>query len=646
MTDPEHAVLDDGKLRSDLAYLMECFAEVLEDMGEHDIARCLAWRTAEARPASTDSSVPGIQAACIAFELLNMVEENAIAQRRRALQVENRLHQDPGSWEDNLAQLRDRGLAGGDIAAALPVIRVEPVFTAHPTEAKRQTVLEHHRALYLLLLQRENTMYSPAEQDAVRNDIKAILELLWRTGEVFLEKPDVASELRNVIHYLRNVFPSILRLVDWRMNQAWRDTGFDAALLDDPRLRPELSFGTWVGGDRDGHPLVSADVTRQTLRTLRDNALGLLRSELTRLVARLSLSDRQQRPPADFTARIDDLAGRLGERGRQAARRNPEKSWRQFVQLMLARLPAEDDVGADVKVRYSRASELAGDLATLRDALEGVGGQRIADAEVLPVMKMAATFGFHLAKLDIRQNSRFHDLALAQMLTAAGLDGGDYPEWSEERKRALLTAELKSLRPFTRADTSVGPEADATLGCYRELQAYIAAHGADGVGSSIVSMTRDVSDILAVYVFAREVGLIVDGEDGPVCQIPVAPLFETIGDLERSAVIVGAFLDHPLTRRSLAYQAERGGLDAPVQQVMIGYSDSNKDGGILTSLWSLYRAQEALVEVGRQAGVCIRFFHGRGGAQSAEGPDRPIASSMPCRMAPCEVICALPNRAK
>ena len=635
MIESKHETLEYGKLERDLAYLIQCFAEVLEDIGEPDIARRLPWRPESSAVDELDRSVRAIQANCIAFELLNMVEENAVAQHRRALQVDNKLNEDPGSWEDNLSQLKSQGMTGEQIARALGDIKVEPVFTAHPTEAKRQTVLEHHRELYLLLLDRENTMYSPAEQEVVRSRTKALLERLWRTGEIFLEKPDVASELRNVIHYLRNVFPEILPMVDSRLRRAWADTGFDAPLLDDPSRRPKLSFGTWVGGDRDGHPLVTAEVTRRTLGELRRNALAVLQEKLTGLAVRLSLSDRLQAPPSDLTRRIGEVSHLLGDRGQRAIQRCPEESWRQFINLMLERLPADTDQEATGpsswdKDCYQTVSELREDLALLRDALSEVGAHRLVESDVRPVLESVDTFGFHLARLDIRQNSAVHDLAVEQLMVAAGLDDTDFPNWSEEKRLSFLNRELESPRPFARSDVGIGKEADAVLGCYRVVRDQISANGIHGLGALIISMTRSLSDMLVVYLLAREVGLLFDHPEGSVCPLPVVPLFETVDDLTHGAEITAGFLNHPLTRRSLTYQASMAGTGSPVQQVMIGYSDSNKDGGILASLWTLYRAQQALADTGKAAGVRIRFFHGRGGTVSrGAGPTDRFLNALP-----------------
>ncbi len=629
------------KVEQDLEMLGGCFVEMLRESGETEIAEALHVRQGLQECYLFDLATRLTQAYSIWFQLLNMVEENAMAQYRRGLQARSRLSEDAGSWENEFAELKKLGLGGAEIAAALPQIFVEPVFTAHPTEAKRRTVLKHHRELYVLLLQRENTMYTATEQEATRDEIKAVLERLWRTGEIILNKPDVLSELRAVIHYLRNVFPEILTIVSRRLREAWRDAGFDAALLEDPTCRPHLSFGNWVGGDRDGHPLVTPQVTQQTLEELRLNALALIHGKLTKLAANLSMSGRHLDPRSDLRYRINQTAARLGVRGDEAIARNPNEPWRQFVNLMIARLPvtivgAEAAAGVDcVRIAddahaYKSALELRDDLAALYASLVESGARRLAESEVRVVLDTVQIFGFHLAKLDIRQNSGYHDRAIAQLLATAGLDGGDFAEWDEPRKLALIEGELATLRPFARSDSPIGEEADGVLGCYQVLRRHIEVHGPQGIGALIVSMTRGLADLLSVYLLAREAGLVVMNGDGPVCLLPVVPLFETIEDLEQGPEILRAFLAHPLTKRSLVHQARAAGTDVPVQQVTIGYSDSNKDGGILASLWTLYRAQEKIAEVGRQAGVRIRFFHGRGGTTSrGAGPTDRFLNALP-----------------
>jgi phosphoenolpyruvate carboxylase len=319
---------------------------------------------------------------------------------------------------------------------------------------------------------------------------------------------------------------------------------------------------------------------------------------------------------------IAETAAELGEAGEGAVKRNPDESWRQAVNLMRARLPGGGDAP------YKAAPELVADLIRLADSLRDIGADRLATQEVEPVARLAQSFGFHLAALDIRQNSVFHDRAVAQLLEAAGIaDGASFPDWDEESRRRLLTAELASPRPLASPDAQLGPEAEAVLSCYRVLRDELRKHGAAGVGSLIVSMTRNVSDLLVVFLLAKEAGLLVRDEDGTRCLIPVVPLFETIDDLERSPNVLREFVQHPLTRRTLEGCAVG---PVPVQQVMVGYSDSNKDGGILASLWNLYRAQETLAAIGAEIGIAVSFFHGRGGTISrGAGPTHRFLRALP-----------------
>lgn len=614
------------KISRDLKFLMTCFAEVLQEQGEHAIAAALPGLVADEGAADPEVTDRLTQAYSTAFSLLNMVEENAYAQNHREMASAGRLRERSGSWENTLRLLTAAGYAPADIASALPDVQVEPVLTAHPTQAKRRTILEHHRELYLLLVLRENQMYTPGEQADIRDRIKVVLERLWRSGEILLEKPDVASEVRNILHYLRNVFPTALPLLARRLREAWLDAELDPALLDRhyPVL-PHLSFGNWVGGDRDGHPFVTAAITRDTLSQLRATALSLVREQLTHLAMRLSLTRQLQRPGEALRARLTAMTEILGSRGEAPLRRNPDEPWRQFINAMLAMLPDADGAAGDCG--YRRAGELLADLALLRDDLAHLGAHRLARIDVDAVAETVRTFGFHAARLDIRQNSRFHELAVGQLLRAGGVPDADYESWSEDRRLAFLGAELESPRPFVRRDTPVGAEARAVLDCYAVLAEHLAAHGADGLGALIVSMTRSVSDLLVVYLLARETGLLASDDHGPRCRLPVVPLFETIEDLSRASPIMKDFLAHPITQRTLAATAFNGPWQ---QQVMIGYSDSNKDGGILVSFWSLYRAQGEVMRNAADAGVRIRFFHGRGGTISrGAGPAHRFLDALP-----------------
>ena len=620
-----------GKFNDDLNWLLDCFREVLESLGEADIARCLPWIGQEP---SSDGPAPErlAQAWSICFQLLNMAEENGAAQLRRAEEEDWGLWHEKGLWGDALHNLVQAGVEPAHIAQRVSELVVEPVLTAHPTEAKRATVLEQHRELYLLLVKRENRMWTPSERDKIRQEVLDVLERLWRTGEILVTKPDLKAELANVLHYLRTVFPEALPQLDDRLRAAWREAGLPADALSDPSAFPKLRMGSWVGGDRDGHPFVTADVTRSALHQMREAALKLVRSRLVRMGSRVSLSRRLQDPPAELLETVRSLAERIGPASDEGMRRNPEEPWRQFVNLMILRLPSENPRVQPEEWTYRRPEELAADLALLDRSVRAVGAARVADLEVFPVRRHVDVFGFHLAQLDIRQNSEFHDKAVEQLLEAAGIEDHAFGSWNEERRLAFLEDELRGMRPFALPGTPLGPQAEAVVSYLRAVADEIRRNGANGLGSLVVSMTRSVSDLLVVYLLAREAGLLVATPDGIACELAVTPLFETIEDLEASEAVLSDFLDHPLTRCTLARVHDRSERQSakPIQPVMIGYSDSNKDGGILASQWHLLHAERRLALLARERAMRVRFFHGRGGTISrGAGPTNRFLAALP-----------------
>ena len=629
------SIIDFEKAERDFLFLLQCFQEVLHDLGEHILADHLPWQNTGIPLENYPHSERALQAFSIFFQLLNMAEENSAAQNRRALEAENGLSYLTGLWGKTLLRFQKIGIPESTISSLLPEVSIDAVLTAHPTEAKRKTVLEQHRQLYLLLVKRENQMWTPLEQLEIRNEIKVVMERLWRTGEILVEKPQVSAERRNVMHYLYNIFSEVLPMLDKRLLQAWNAIGFDTSTLSDPRNLPRISFGSWVGGDRDGHPLVTAGVTKETLAEMRQSALRLVLHHLRELASKLSLSERLQTPGQALTLRIESLSKKLGKAGYEALKRNRHEPWRQFLNLMIASLPFATDTSDETSRScelccYIGADELLEDLLLLRMSLIAVGAQHIADMEVTPVYRIVQTFGFHLGTLDIRQNSQIHELALSQLMTAAGMNGNDFLEWDEPARRAFLDQELLSPRPFTHPDMTVGVEAETVLSCYKVLVNHTKQYGTGALGSLIVSMTRNVSDLLIVYIFAREVGLMTPTENGDACLLPVVPLFETIDDLKKSPSILLEFLRHPVTKRSLDHRKTTSGKKRKLQEVMIGYSDSNIDGGIFSSTWTLYRAQEALLEAGGLCETDILFFHGRGGSISrGAGPTHRFIRAQP-----------------
>jgi phosphoenolpyruvate carboxylase len=586
----------------------------------------------------------GAQVISIAFQLLNLVEENAAQQAVRAREMALGEAHQSGLWRHYLNRLKAAGVPAADILKRIAGQPVEPVLTGHPTEAKRWTVLDQHRELYVLLVQLENRMYTDAERLRIREKIKAVLEHLWRTGEILMTKPDVRTERLNALYYFRERFPVILEQLDDRFRCAWEKTGYAAESPLKAADYPQLRFGSWVGGDRDGHPLVTAGVTRDTLRELRHNALAVLDERLARTQKRLGLSSFGQTVPLMLTDRIKQLRHLCGPAVEDRLDHQDEEPWRQMVSLIRARLPMPRN--QDIRALYRTPGEALEDLQLLEASLQAVRAERIIAEDVLPVERLLDVFGFHLASLDIRQNSAFHDQAAAQLVEAAGMDSSPFVSGSEEDRLAFLEKELASLRPFTRPDTPLGKEARATVDTFLVVEAHLKRHGRAGLGCLIVSMTRSLSDLLAVYLICREAGLMVKTPKGPACLLPVVPLFETIDDLERSSDIMACFLQHPITRASLAISDHR--LDEIVadphsletiqydpdweqrQVVMLGYSDSNKDSGILASQWSLQAAQQRLLAIGRDCGVRIQFFHGRGGTVSrGAGPTHRFLEALP-----------------
>lgn len=624
-----------GKPYQDLAFLLECLKELLIENGESELARFVPWVNGkESGCPPEEFTEKHIQLYSIAFQLLNIVEVNGAVQHRRQQENGNSMDAVNGLWAQNLKTLLDQGFSQETISAALSQTWVEPVLTAHPTEAKRSTVLEQHREIYLLIVQLENQMWTDTERDEIKEAIKLSLERLWRTGEIFTTKPDVASEVRNVMHYLVNVFPDVIPVLDRRMAQAWKNIGLDPKLIRNTDAQPRISFGNWVGGDRDGHPFVTSEVTADTLSQFRLNAFVVVRRSLLRLVRRLSFACRYEQASIHVQRRIDELIEQLGDVGRSAYSRNDGEVFRQLANLIMNKLPLDVKRNHAVQVQdfpnsYRKAEELIEDLKLLQEGLIEYGAEKIAYSDVNEAIRCVQAFGFHLANIDVRQNSAFHDKAIEQLMAEASLEG-DFSAWNEERRLAFLNKELESNRPFSHFKAALPKEADAVVGCLKVLAAHLEKYGNAGIGALIVSMTRSVSDLLCVYLLAREAGLLIPTDEGLVCPIPVVPLLETIEDLQAGEGIMEGFLSHPMTQRSLAYHQQIQQTPERMQQVMIGYSDSNKDGGILASQWNLYDGQAKISRIGSEKGIRIRFFHGKGGSISrGAGPTHYFIEALP-----------------
>ncbi|MFW7379962.1 MAG: phosphoenolpyruvate carboxylase [Oligoflexus sp.] len=628
------------KFEQDLEFMMQCLKEVIAEMKNHGLQDFIPWLGPKDKslpePDEVDAVIPVVQLLSLSFQLLNMIEENTNVQERRHLEASGQVEKEPGLWSWTFRRLQKQGYKEDEILEKTRHLEVESVLTAHPTEAKRATVLEHHRDLYLQLVKKENQMWTPMEQDWLKDEIKTIIERLWRTGEIYLQRPDIDSELKNISHYLKNVFPEILPWLDKRFESAWYAVGFQRKLDYFEHDYPTVRFGSWVGGDRDGHPFVKAETTRKTLLDMRLIALIVMRHKLLDLVKKISISDQMQLVPQILQERLQDYQQMLPEQHAKASHRNPGEPWRLLINIMIERLPIEvvRDHATQLDEReycYQKPQELLEDFRIIYDSLVEIGAYRIAQHELKVAVRTLQTFGFHSAKLDVRQNSAYHDQALSQLLQLAGVaNAKQYPDWSQTEKSELLQKELAIFRPFSLKSQEPEAHASDVLGYLSVIKEYSDRYGYEGLGSLIVSMTHSADDLFTVYLLAREAGLakVVDGS--LVCPLPVVPLFETIDDLKKSAQIMDDFLSHPVSQASLRYQAHISGRHKPLQQVMVGYSDSCKDGGILASQWQLYMAQKTMGQLAEKHGVDLCFFHGRGGTVSrGSGPINRFLQALP-----------------
>ncbi len=623
-----------GKPYHDLEFLLHCFKEVLIENNENELAKIMPWICDTCSYENMEFTQKHFQLFSVCFQLLNLTETNGAVQNRRKTEEKNSLKSINGLWGNSLEILKNSGFKEDEIAGIFNEIEVQPVLTAHPTEAKRPVVLKKYRELYLLLVKRENSMYNSYEKEENRNEIKKIIHSIWHIDEYYREKPNVETELDNVIHYFVNVFPEIIGHLNRRLLQSWEFTGFKSNGLIEKNEFPKLKFGTWIGGDRDGHPLVTAEVTQNTLLKLRLNAFLVLKNELSKLAENLSFYIEIENLPENISNRLKEIISEIGGETKSLVSSNRHEAFKLFVFLLIQKLPI--NIGkaqlfelSDNQASYRHSHQLINDLEILKTALIKSGYSSLAYNNVNITIQLVQVFGFHLAELDIRQNSSYYEKSLVQIYNASK-SGHPIPlDLDPVMKMDLISSELKINRPFLRDWANLPPEAGNTLDCFNVLQNHISEYSGFALGSLIVSMTRDVSDLLMVYILAREAGLTFY-EKNLTLKLPVVPLFETIDDLIASPKIMEEYFSYPEVQDSLEYQRKENNRQQKVQEIMIGYSDSNKDGGILASSWYLYKAQKELTKIGNKFEIKLKFFHGKGGSISrGAGPVHWFLRSLP-----------------
>jgi phosphoenolpyruvate carboxylase len=600
----------DGLARSEL--LRAALLDVVE-RHEPDVARLLRGEPSRA-PMTTRLLARTIQAQAIWFQLLAIAEQNRDMRRRREVERVRGHDQVRGTFAHVLASAAAHGLDARAVREAVSALRIRPVITAHPTVAMRVTVLERYRRIYLRLFDLESPRWTGREREDLARALADEVELLWFTGELKLDKPTVEQEVAWGLYFFDENLFDVVPALYARIEAAYAKQFPDAPPLELPPA--VFGFGSWIGGDRHANPFVTAEVTRATLRRMRLASLGRYRARLVDLARNLAVSERLLPLPEAFRARVDAALAAQPD-GAAIAARNPGERFRQFIGCMRARLEATiaaaeagEPAGA---AGYPHADALIEDVAAMRDAMQAAGAQALARAFLAPLLREVQTFRFATVRLDIRENTLRINVALAEIHQA--IRGEPAPPAESPAWKAWLLAELA--RPLPEGEQRfaaerLGPEARETLATFRTVAEMRRECDREAFGTLILSMTHSAADVLGVYLLAKHAGLFNDVQAVERCTLPVVPLLETIPDLRGAPAILRELLAVPLVQRSLH---AHGG----VQEVMIGYSDSNKDGGYFAANWELAKAQATLTRLGEELGVKIAFFHGRGGSVSRGG---------------------------
>jgi phosphoenolpyruvate carboxylase len=536
------------------------------------------------------------------FHLANQAERQEIARINR--QRERRPEGRPESIDHAVAELKAAGRSLEEVLDLISSMDIQPTLTAHPTEARRRSILGKQRQI-AGLLQRLVGDPSEDERNETLDELYAQISLLLLTDEVRTESPTVEDEVESGLYFLSGtIWETVPRIHRDLTNSLRRHFGHHS------QTGPFVRYRSWIGSDRDGNPKVTADVTRTTLAMHRRVALERHLAELSELRRELGVSTRRASASAALMERVQQYGAEtpLTEMEERRYQREPFRLLAaQISRRMEALLSEEDALKGQPSTRYGPA-DYEDDLTLMDRALRECGVTAAAEHGRLPRARvLASTFGFHLAALDVRQHSRLHEVAVGEILKIAGV-AESYAELSEEEKLEILAAELVNPRPLLPVGAELGGEAASVLETFHVIREALEQND-QSIGSYIVSMTHSVSDILEPMLLAKEAGLWSTGRGVPV---DIVPLFETIDDLEAAGELMDRLFGDPIYRKQL--EGRRG-----FQEIMLGYSDSNKDGGFWMASWALHKAQRRLARVCRAHDVDFRLFHGRGGTVGRGG---------------------------
>ena len=545
----------------------------------------------------TDTAIRIIRAFGYFSHLANLAEDQHHIRRTRAYALEKAPPR-RGTMAYALARAGASGISRQQLEDFFATALCVPVLTAHPTEVRRQSIIDREMEIARLLDERDRVHFTPEELAANRRALRRNVLTLWRTSLIRHSRLRVLDEVANGLAYYDHTFLAALPELYAELEDqlGWSVPSF-------------FRMGSWIGGDRDGNPFVSAEVTRETLAMQSQRALGFHLAELHTLGAELPLFG----PMID----VSDALQALADASPDTAAERQEEPYRRAITGIYARLaatarkldglePPHPPIGDAPP--YATAAELKADLDTLHDSLTANNLGALARGRLRALRRAVDVFGFHLASLDIRQNSDVHERVIAELVETAGAATG-YAKMEEAARVAHLSAELANPRPLATPHHAYSEETANELALMQVVADAHRRYGAKAVPTYVISKADSVSDILEVAVLLKEVGLLRPREGK--LDVDIAPLFETIADLQHCGRIMEALFAVPAYRRLVA---SRG-----TQEVMLGYSDSNKDGGYLTSVWELYKAERVLIEVFRRHGVRLRLFHGRGGSVGRGG---------------------------
>ncbi|WP_347954199.1 phosphoenolpyruvate carboxylase [Gordonia aichiensis] len=587
----------------------DAFGIRYSDVGRDDLAaRYVDRQTGELMP---------VIRAFTNFALLANLAEDLHRERRRRIHLRAGDPPQASSLTATFGALSAARLPAATVADMLRDAQVVPVITAHPTETRRRSVFDAQNRITELMRTRSRTELTPVEDAALTVDIARQIQLLWQTALIRLRKLTISDEINTGLRYYDasffQVVPALNNDVRRALTAAYPDAEFDELSM--------ISMGSWIGGDRDGNPFVTGEVVAEATASAATAVVGHHLAELAALHRELSLSARLIGPvPPELTA----LAGAqdLDHTGFDEAR--TDEPFRAALDTVRSRVAARaaatlgedvlepaDRLLAAAAVPYADAAEFLADLDVIDASLRAVDDAAIADDRLAALREAVRTFGFHLSGLDLRQNSETHEQVVGELLAWAGVCP-DYLALDENARVDLLVGELTSRRPLTSPEAQLSELATKELGVMHAAAAAVERFGPAAIPNYVISMCTSVSDMLEALILLKECGLYVIDGDGPRCPVRVVPLFETIDDLRGGASTLTATLALPFYRELVGAQGR-------LHEVMLGYSDSNKDGGYLTANWALYRAELDLVAAARAAGVRLRLFHGRGGTVGRGG---------------------------